>query len=154
MAYTPPRATDGLSWFHRRGTRGQRTAPALPAGMVHFRTQPSVSVLDGKELDAGIRECICWCPDSFWSRPFQIILFWTQTQGRRGGRRRVRSGFLKTCSRSFRPYESASQCGCQLVVSTLVNPRSSSNDLPVSAGKKWGFSFRVKEMELETVRKA
>jgi hypothetical protein len=26
--------------------------------------------------------------------------------------------------------------------------------LPVSAGKKWGFSFRVKEMGLETVRKA
>ena len=52
MACAPPRATDELSRLCRRGTRGRRALPEIPAGIFYFRTQSSVSVLGGKELDA------------------------------------------------------------------------------------------------------
>ena len=70
MACPPPRTAECLSWFHRRGSGSRRASLDIPTGIFHFRAQPSVSVLSGKQLVATDRQSKSAGAWTAFERPF------------------------------------------------------------------------------------
>jgi hypothetical protein len=52
LARTPSHSANSVSGVYQRGSGSRRTSPDLPTGIFHFRAQPSVFVLSGKQFGA------------------------------------------------------------------------------------------------------
>jgi len=70
LARTPSHSAKSVSGVYRRGSRSRRTSPNLPTGIFHFRAQPSVSVLRGKQLGAKDWQSECTGAWTAFERPF------------------------------------------------------------------------------------